>query len=268
MSKANSVLEASLHASVWAQVVTGAVVLIVLVGAAVPDPPLRAVWQILALEMTVQAIEFVFYVTWIRRAQTHDMARVRYFDWFLTTPVMLFTIAAYTRYVAQMESAAASSCGSEQQQQQQQQQQQHSFVRGDGLLGFLRAESSYLSLIAAANLAMLLFGFAAELGHVSRLVAFVCGFAGMAAAFGILWQRYARHSEEGRRLFAVVSVVWSMYGLAFLAEAPTKNAIYSGLDVVAKNFFGIFLAYKLVEAIRRKENLHATRSTLSLDPHF
>jgi bacteriorhodopsin len=238
------VLSATLHSSILVQVVTGIVGVLVLLNTAFPAAPLNDVWKMLLVEMTVQAVEFGFYVTWIRRARAtpHDMARVRYYDWFLTTPMMLFTLAAYMTYAADRHAADRHAVAGVSATNQT------TLADGRGLTGFLKSEARYLACIAAANFGMLIVGFAAEGGHVSRPVAFVVGFLAMALSFGILWQRYARHSPDGRRLFSVVFVVWSLYGVAFMADPVTKNSVYNGLDVVSKNVFGLFLAYNLARA--------------------
>jgi bacteriorhodopsin len=226
-------LSATMSYSIWIQVVTGAIVAAVVVGTAPPSPRRDTLWKLLSLELTVQVIEFAFYVTWIRTARVEGMSGVRYFDWFLTTPVMLFTISAYTAYTAYTAHDPAESEGR---------------AKPFALSRFVRSEARYLAIIAAANWAMLLFGVAADTGVVSAPFAFVAGFLAMGVSFGAIWHRYARHSAEGRRIFAALSVVWSLYGVAFLADPTTKNSAYNALDVVAKNLFGLFLAYKVVKS--------------------
>jgi hypothetical protein len=223
------VLSATLHSSILVQVVTGIVGVLVLLNTAFPAAPLNDVWKMLLVEMTVQAVEFGFYVTWIRRARA-------------TPHMMLFTLAAYMTYAADRHAADRHAVAGVSATNQT------TLADGRGLTGFLKSEARYLACIAAANFGMLIVGFAAEGGHVSRPVAFVVGFLAMALSFGILWQRYARHSPDGRRLFSVVFVVWSLYGVAFMADPVTKNSVYNGLDVVSKNVFGLFLAYNLARA--------------------
>jgi hypothetical protein len=39
--------------------------------------------------------------------------------------------------------------------------------------------------------------------------------------------------------------IWALYGVAFLLPSIPKNIGYTILDILAKNFFGIFLAYAI-----------------------
>jgi bacteriorhodopsin len=241
----SGILSVTLHSSILVQIITGIIGIFVLINTAFPISPLDDVWQMLFIEMTVQVIEFGFYITWIRNAHTSNMARVRYFDWFLTTPMMLFTLAAYMTYAADKYRHSTIDAVD------RTQTIGPTLDESKGLLGFLKSESKYLISIAIANFCMLIIGFAADIGYVSNTIAFIFGFLSMGVSFGILWQRYARHSQEGKNLFLVVSVIWSIYGIAFMANHTTKNSIYNGLDVISKNMFGLFLAYKLITATKK-----------------
>lgn len=50
--------------------------------------------EALRLELLVTVVQFVFYVTLIRNLKVDTMAITRYFDWFLTTPMMLISMSA------------------------------------------------------------------------------------------------------------------------------------------------------------------------------
>lgn len=183
------------------------------------NAPADRLWTLLFLEMVVQCVELAAYVFFIRGATTVDaVTRIRYYDWVITTPVMLFTLAAYMDY-----------------------------ARGgrESLADFARRDAKPLAAIALSNAAMVMAGCAAERGMISRPAGLGLGFAAYAVTFSVLWREYARHSPQGRRLFALVSATWALYGVAFALEPTTKNAAYNLLDVVAKNFFGVFLAWKV-----------------------
>ena len=40
-------------------------------------------------------------------------------------------------------------------------------------------------------------------------------------------------------------MVWAAYGVVFLFPAVYKNIAFNFLDIIAKNFFGLFLFYKI-----------------------
>ena len=59
--------------------------------------------DILALETVVQVIETCWYVFVIRRLPQDKMAKSRYYDWSLSTPIMLVNMFCYLLYEDQME---------------------------------------------------------------------------------------------------------------------------------------------------------------------
>lgn len=196
-----------------------------------------------AMEGSVQTVELVFYLYIVRTLTSHDsirsMAAKRYADWFLTTPVMLFTLAGY-----------------------------FSFDRGDpstsrSLGSFFRTHAGRLAGMATANLLMLLAGVLGEIGAIPVMAAAAAGFMAYAAAF---WQLYGfldapasakAPAAEGllppvpasgaaHALFWAVAAAWALYGVAYLFPPAAKNASYNYLDLVAKNFFGAFLSVRLL----------------------
>jgi hypothetical protein len=102
------------------------------------------------------------------------------------------------------------------------------------------------ALIGGANLMMLVFGFLGETGRMDRYVACLLGFAFFAIAFRLLYVRYAKHSAHGRRLYAYMAALWTVYGIAYLLPVASKNAVFNVVDVFAKNFFSMFLSYALL----------------------
>ena len=52
--------------------------------------------ELLILETVVQTVELIFYVGLVYSFSKlkHNVSVLRYYDWFLTTPTMLFTIIA------------------------------------------------------------------------------------------------------------------------------------------------------------------------------
>ena len=89
---------------------------------------------------------------------------------------------------------------------------------------------------------MLTFGYLGEIGMIPRAAAWLVSSVFFVAAFGILYTEYARKSVIGMRLFAAMFGIWSLYAVAYLLSTVTKNVMINGLDIVAKNLFGIFLA--------------------------
>jgi bacteriorhodopsin len=51
--------------------------------------------------------------------------------------------------------------------------------------------------------------------------------------------------KEIKGLFWYFFSVWSIYGIAALFPYKEKNISYNILDLFSKNFFGLFLSYKV-----------------------
>lgn len=177
--------------------------------------------QVLGLEMIVQIIEFIFYLGFLSVFNLTDLTRKRYYDWFLSTPVMLFTIALYFFYVNFIE-------GSDKQY---------------GLSEFAAQNKIQIFGFVILNFLMLLFGFLAEIGVMNRWLAFILGTGALCGSFGIIYENYAKHSQRTKNIFWVMFGLWAMYGVAFLWSPVAKNLGYTVLDIFAKNFFGLFLYY-------------------------
>lgn len=173
------------------------------------QPEKQMLQDILKIELTVTLIQFMFYIFLYHSFDLATMATTRYYDWFLTTPAMLFSMASYFLYASKKPNFNKAS-----------------FVK-----------------IFIANFFMLLFGYLAEIGFMDRNAAFVLGFVAFAVAFRILYKDF--RSEESDGIFKILTTVWGLYGVAFMLPNVEKNIMYNGLDIIAKNFFAIFLSYKL-----------------------
>lgn len=229
--------------SLRAQLATGAVCVATLAGAASTSALGGPLWTLLLIEVLVQLIELLSYTVLLAGSSVATMAATRYYDWALTTPLMLVTVAAYCLNARERARARVREDG---------------FIPAAGaagaaaesglslLRGMFEVHTGALARMLAANFAMLAAGFAAETGRVSTAAAGVAGFAALAVVFGTLWHEFAQHTAEGAALVATMLVAWAAYGVAFLRlGAVDKNRVYNLTDVVAKNFFGLFLSWKL-----------------------
>jgi hypothetical protein len=181
----------------------------------------------LGIEMVVQAIEFGFYVWFIKHFNLSTMAPTRYKDWIVSTPLMLISAMIYFHY-----------------EKARQEKRDTTHVINE----FLGRHHDTIKIVVVANFAMIAFGYAGEMGWLQMRDSVVLGFVSMAVAFYTMWSRLASKSEMGKKLFLFIGIVWSLYGIAFMLPMAAKNIAYNGLDVVAKNFFGAFLAYKVIQA--------------------
>lgn len=167
--------------------------------------------NVLKLEMVVTAIQLAFYIGLYKFFDLATMATRRYFDWFITTPIMIVSMAMYYVYESKKT---------------------------------FRYKHSLLQMIVA-NFVMLLAGYLAETGHLNRVAALGIGFAAFAFVFKKLYDEY--RTEESDDLFKLLTSVWALYGVGFMFPEVPKNIIYNGLDLISKNFFAFFLYKKIVD---------------------
>jgi bacteriorhodopsin len=179
--------------------------------------------KIMGLELIVQIIEFGFYIFFVTYFNLETLATSRYSDWIISTPTMLFTMATYFFYEEQKEKN----------------------ISENSLLDFALNKKWILLEIFFFNFCMLAFGYLGETKVIDRYTAFTLGSACFARSFYILYTEFADKSMIGKQLFSLLCVIWGLYGVAFLTPIIQKNISYNILDIVAKNFFGLYLYYKI-----------------------
>ena len=192
----------------------------------------RILKSVLLIETIVQVVELCFYIYFVLRFSLGHMATSRYFDWFLTTPLMLFTTIVFLEYQARREADIPSN-----------------FT----LASFIKDNRANIGIILSFNFAMLLVGYLAETNVIPRHVAALLGFAFLVVSFTTIFNNFARRSVLGRKLFIFLAIVWGLYGVAFLLPTVEKNIAYNCLDIVAKNFFGLYLFFK-INAVQYQKN--------------
>jgi bacteriorhodopsin len=154
------------------------------------------------------------------------MSKTRYYDWFITTPTMLLTSIIYFEYLNRIESKTSSFRFQE-------------FVQDP-------ENQKNISFIFTANFLMLLFGYLYESEVIDKKTATFLGYVFFLITFQFIYEKYAKKSQQGKQLFAVLFITWAIYGIAFLLPDIEKNNITNFLDLFAKNFFGVFLVYQAV----------------------
>ena len=96
MSK--NILQTTVYASLFVQVITGIIDFYVLKLNVVPS--MMILKDLLLLELIVQLIEGSFYI-WLAYSfvSIENITPHRYYDWFITTPTMLITFSIYLIYL-------------------------------------------------------------------------------------------------------------------------------------------------------------------------
>jgi len=184
-----------------------------------PLPPKDLVLQsVLWIETIVQVIELAFYSWYAYYFKTvAESTFYRYHDWAVTTPLMLFSTMVYYEYKNKPEEEVT-------------------------VESFLREHWKEVLIVFGFNLLMLVFGYAHERNVLDLATSQVLGFAGFAGSFYVMWDRFASKSPDNFWLYAFMIVVWGLYGVAAMFNSVWKNIGYNIFDVIAKNFYGVFLS--------------------------
>lgn len=187
-----------------------------------------ALKEILGLETAVQIVELIFYIWYRGRLieRQYDVTQFRYYDWFVTTPTMLFSTASYYAYLDATE-----------------QKQEKPF----SILSFYQENSHWIWLMFICNALMLWFGYLQEIGKISLVWSSFLGYLGLLGSFGILYKQFVAKTPQQQGLFWFMFIVWSLYGVAAALPSREKNISYNVLDIFAKNFYGLFLGYLIVQ---------------------
>ena len=72
------------------------------------------------------------------------------------------------------------------------------------------------------------------------------GYIFFAMSFSLIYG-YAKETETGMHLFYFLTSVWSLYGVSAMLDETKKNICYNLLDIVSKNFYGLYIYYKIYE---------------------
>lgn len=210
-------LEASAYTSLFLQFITG---IIDIFGLSIDIPSDKIIFNdLLKVELTVQSIEFVFYIWMILNLSTiKNITPYRYLDWFLTTPTMLITFIAYL--------------------------DNNNYTN---LSQFIFDNISFIFEIIFLNILMLLFGFFAELQIIPYTIGILFGFIPFIYYFKRIYDKYIHKdtSQDKINLYWFFVIIWTIYGIAAFTPYVLKNTMYNILDLFSKNGFGIFLVYIL-----------------------
>ena len=175
----------------------------------------------LILETIVQFIEASFYI-YISLAATAivKITPLRYFDWFITTPTMLFSSIMFFYYNKLKD--------------------QDTVATTKNLLEY---DSIIIGMIMLSNAIMLLLGYLGEKRRINKYLAVGIGSIFFLFSFYLMYDNYAKYTLIGTQLFYFIFGVWSLYAVAALQKTNLKNIMYNILDLLSKNFYGLFIAY-------------------------
>jgi bacteriorhodopsin len=225
----NSLVEKTIYLSLWIQFITTTLSLDGLnYDLAIEDNILK---DILILEAFVQFVEAFFYI-WVIYAlkDLRKMTSRRYIDWFITTPTMLISTIIFMEYLRKKEAKENSL----------------------NFWEFVMNHKTNIIKIITYNFFMLVFGLLGELNIIDKKIGVSIGFVFFGLSFKLIYDEYAHYTEGGKQLFTFLVSVWSLYGISAMMPLVQKNTAYNFLDIVAKNFYGLFIYYYITKVGTRK----------------
>ena len=114
-------------------------------------------------------------------------------------------------------------------------------ARGDILSVLDIQNSPHMFTAFALNALMLSFGLAMELNTIPRVIGVGFGTLAFTASFSFVGRYVDDTDSMSYILFWCIFGVWLMYGAAATFPYIPRNVMYNLLDIVSKNFYGVFL---------------------------
>jgi bacteriorhodopsin len=187
-------------------------VLVTLVGSIQSNEP--KISLALGLETFIAAVASYYYSQFVNKfaradkIDPADITEIRYADWYITTPVMLFVLMLI--------------CGFD----------------FNKTVHFL-----VLGFVVLLDYFMLYLGHLGELGRIDKLTACIGGFVPFILMFGLIYRNILMSNRSNKKdfFFGFFVIVWALYGVVYLFEDNTKNTLLNALDAVAKGGVGIGL---------------------------
>ena len=184
--------------------------------------------ELLILETVVQVIELMFYVGLVYSFSKlkNNVSVLRYYDWFLTTPTMLFTIIAFMIYKNQLN------------KQEKNKEKSGSYT---SITSIFQENKEIIMHILLLNAAMLGFGVLGEKKILSRKRAFLSGSAAFTSAFYLIYENFVNDLLINKQVFWFNFILWAMYGIAYTFSYKNQNIAYNILDIFSKNSNGLLI---------------------------
>ena len=183
--------------------------------------------DVLLIETIVQLVEGLFYIHIayaIKNIKVNSITSRRYFDWVITTPIMLLSTVMFMEYESSKKI--------------------NETVTTKKVLSDNKKE---LMKIGLYNFGMLAFGYLGETNIIPKLVGIPIGFVFFGLSFYEIWNKFAYNTEKTRNLYYFLIGVWALYGVAAMFPVIPKNIMYNILDIIAKNFYGLYIFYEIIK---------------------
>jgi len=248
LSPQKKLLGFTIKASIVVQIITGLITLGAVFFTLKPQDMI--LHDIVLMETVVQFVELAFYVLisyYLVNISVSGVTPLRYFDWVFTTPTMLLSTIMFFDYVNNKSEGLKENRPEEKRPEEKRPKEQGHKEKPQRFAGFVKENKETIIQIFVFNFFMLAFGYLGEIGKMNLYLANVIGFAYFGMTFYIMWDKFVRESTAiiNHQLFYFMFVVWGLYGVAALMPPLMKNIGYNFLDIVAKNFYGLFIFYQM-----------------------
>ena len=147
----------------------------------------------------------------------NTIASRRYIDWVITTPTMLLSTIMFMKY------------------QESNEKNSNKYITS---YNFVKEYNEDIKKILSYNLLMIIFGY---LGEINKIYSILIGFYFFILCFNLIYNKFAKYSIEGKKLYKFLFIVWGLYCIAAMFPNIEKNISYNILDIIAKNFYGLYI---------------------------
>jgi bacteriorhodopsin len=188
------------------------------------DPKYNIIKQLLQLEIIVQIIQLIFYLWLLKNFTSVDnITPFRYIDWIFTTPVMLFQLIAFLNYDKYTD-----------------------------IITLFNIYKKEIIKILLLNWSMMIFGLLGELKYIKINIANTIGFVPFIIYFYMIYNNFVpkennKTNDVKKYLYWYYVIIWALYGVVAYLPYEQKNSSYNILDIFAKNFYGLFLAWYILK---------------------
>jgi hypothetical protein len=230
------------------------------------SPGFAILKQLLVLENVVQVVQATFYIWLYYNIKELNITSKRYYDWVITTPLMLITLMCYIIFlratdkdrnkdkniIENMQSGQDVDATGRQTDKNQKYPDMYSIIR-----------ENYAPIIAIVllNAGMLLFGYLGETNRIPIVWGILVGFIPFIIYYYIIYVKFVKKddyliTDEAKsiqaksdidtkilKLFLYFVFFWSLYGVIGFLPYYIKNTLYNIIDLFSKNFFGLLLSY-------------------------
>ena len=172
---------------------------------------------VFVLEISIQAIELLWYAYFASMRIDVDI-KYRYYDWFFSTPIMIFQFILILEYLENPDNSITRVCSDS-----------YPTILSTVLLNQLMLALGLLSVKMPSN--------------ADKLV--IAGFCPFAVNFALIFGFHAKSTTIGTILWAIMTLCWGLYGVAVRFSRDIREDFLNVLDILSKNVFGILLLFIL-----------------------